>query len=479
MEKLRSQLEKLRDEKSKAETELATLQATEKLTEENLPRDAEPNQTEIPKLLESLKGHLKASAEAKASVPQLEREADTTRRSITETEQNLQAMEEQRTKVLIDLQQAQGAADAIASDIPAGIENIDQVEKNRTKVERRIRSIEAAHESSQKELESARQGLAACKAGLDAARETEADAGQNLLVIRQEFEKELSKTGFGNASEYVSAKRTPAEIQKLDQDISEFDLKVGSAKDRLARAEDSARDLKKPDVLALKSGAEEAHKLLETGIRQETAILEKIKSLEGWLEEYSRNAHRLQELEAATSIIRSISETANGQNYYRVTFQRFVLATLLDDVLTAATARLQIMTNGRFWLRRTREITDRRNLGGLDLEVHDTYTGTERPVRTLSGGESFLASLSLALGLADVVQAHAGGMRLETIFVDEGFGSLDPETLDLAMKALIDLQKNGCLVGIISHIGELRERIDARLEVTKGRNGSTAGFSIG
>jgi DNA repair protein SbcC/Rad50 len=110
--------------------------------------------------------------------------------------------------------------------------------------------------------------------------------------------------------------------------------------------------------------------------------------------------------------------------------------------------------------------------------VHDTHTSTVRPVSTLSGGESFLASLSLALGLADVVQSHAGGIRLETIFVDEGFGTLDPESLDLAIRALRDLQKGGRLVGIISHVTELKEWIDARLEVTAGRAGSVARFVV-
>jgi exonuclease SbcC len=110
--------------------------------------------------------------------------------------------------------------------------------------------------------------------------------------------------------------------------------------------------------------------------------------------------------------------------------------------------------------------------------VMDAHTGVARPAATLSGGESFLASLSLALGLADVVQSHSGGIRLETMFVDEGFGTLDPDSLDLAMRALEDLQAGGRLVGIISHVVELKERVGARLEVVPGRRGSTARFVV-
>lgn len=108
----------------------------------------------------------------------------------------------------------------------------------------------------------------------------------------------------------------------------------------------------------------------------------------------------------------------------------------------------------------------------------DSFTGISRPVKTLSGGEIFLASLSLALGLSDVVQAYAGGIRLDTILVDEGFGSLDPESLDMAIRTLTDLQKGGRLVGIISHVAELKERISTRLEITPGPRGSSACFRI-
>jgi hypothetical protein len=152
------------------------------------------------------------------------------------------------------------------------------------------------------------------------------------------------------------------------------------------------------------------------------------------------------------------------------------LGALLDEVLVAASHRLRVMTRGRFDLERDRTREDARRAGGLDLVVLDAYTGTSRPVNTLSGGEEFMASLSLALGLADVVQSHAGGIRLDTIFVDEGFGNLDEEALDLALQTLLQLREGGRLVGIVSHVGELRERISARLEVTTTPQGSSARF---
>jgi exonuclease SbcC len=118
-------------------------------------------------------------------------------------------------------------------------------------------------------------------------------------------------------------------------------------------------------------------------------------------------------------------------------------------------------------------VGDRRSGSGLDLLVHDAYTGDRRPVATLSGGEGFMAALSLALGLSDVVQSISGGRHLETLFIDESFGSLDQEALDRAMEALSDLKDTGRLVGIISHVSELKQRISARLEVEQTQEGST------
>jgi exonuclease SbcC len=156
------------------------------------------------------------------------------------------------------------------------------------------------------------------------------------------------------------------------------------------------------------------------------------------------------------------------------------LAEALDKVAEAATRRLQVMSKGRYSLRRTLDRRTARSAGGLGLEVFDMYTGRERSVTTLSGGEGFMASLSLALGLADVVQSYAGGIHLDTMFIDEGFGALDPESLDLALDTLINLQRDsGRLVGVISHVPELEERIDARLEVEMTETGSTTRFVVG
>ena len=171
-------------------------------------------------------------------------------------------------------------------------------------------------------------------------------------------------------------------------------------------------------------------------------------------------------------VIGTLSDVANGQTGNKVSLQRFVLSVLLDDVLSEASQRLQKMSKGRYQLLRKHDKAKGNKASGLELEVEDSYTGKNRAVSTLSGGESFMAALALALGLSDVVQAYAGGIKLDTLFIDEGFGSLDQESLDLAIRTLVDLQASGRMIGIISHVSELKDQMALRIDVKHGNNSS-------
>jgi exonuclease SbcC len=173
------------------------------------------------------------------------------------------------------------------------------------------------------------------------------------------------------------------------------------------------------------------------------------------------------------AIFGTLNNVANGATGNKVSLQRFVLSVLLDDVLIQASHRLNIMSRGRYQLVRKEDRAKGNKASGLELEVQDGDTGKPRSVATLSGGESFMAALSLALGLSDVVQSYAGGIKLDALFIDEGFGSLDQESLDGAIKVLIDLQATGRMLGIISHVTELKEQMALRVDVTSGKSGSS------
>ena len=181
-------------------------------------------------------------------------------------------------------------------------------------------------------------------------------------------------------------------------------------------------------------------------------------------------------LENRYAWVRTLSNTANGNlaGREKIMLETYIQMTYFDRILHQANLRLTVMTDGQYELKRRTEAENNRSQSGLELDVIDHYNGSQRSVKTLSGGESFLASLALALGLSDVIQSCSGGVRLDTMFVDEGFGSLDEDALDQAMKALVHLTQGNRLVGIISHVGELKTRIDRQIQVTKAPTGGSS-----
>ena len=230
-----------------------------------------------------------------------------------------------------------------------------------------------------------------------------------------------------------------------------------------------------PDVFALKKNLEAARTAHNSAIESKTKLSTQIERLKKVLDKISSVNAKLVAADKNFLMWKTLSDAANGKTS-KISFQRYYLSTMFNEVIIEANNRLEKMSGGRYRFQNRKESTDGRSSAGLDLEILDDYTGTARSVETLSGGESFLASLSLALGLAAVVQNNSGGIKLDTIFIDEGFGTLDSETLDFAIKTLIDLQSGGRLVGIISHVEELKNQIPVRLEVKKTKTGSTAEF---
>lgn len=193
------------------------------------------------------------------------------------------------------------------------------------------------------------------------------------------------------------------------------------------------------------------------------------------LESIGEKAKTAADIEKRLIWVRSLSLTANGNlsGKEKIMLETYIQMTYFDRIIQRANTRLMVMTGGQYELKRRREAENNRSQSGLELDVIDHYNGSERSVKTLSGGESFKASLSLALGLSDEIQSCAGGIRLDTMFVDEGFGSLDEESLQQAIKALMGLTEGNRLVGIISHVAELKEKIDSQIIVTKEKSGGS------
>ena len=239
---------------------------------------------------------------------------------------------------------------------------------------------------------------------------------------------------------------------------------------------DKLHDKTPPDVDALKIRVDSAQKTFNDAIRAETSLKNTLDSFTNLSAKISALDEKISVAEKNLRVWKKLSDVASGKiTGNKISFVRYYLSAMFDQVLTEANYRLEKMSDRRYNLR-SKYAGDRSNAkAGLNLEIFDDYTGETRPVATLSGGESFLASLSLALGLAAVVRNNLGGIKLDTIFIDEGFGTLDSDTLDDAISTIV-AQSGGRLVGIISHVEELKNQIPVRLEVTKTKTGSTATF---
>ena len=187
------------------------------------------------------------------------------------------------------------------------------------------------------------------------------------------------------------------------------------------------------------------------------------------------SSKKLQEANREYEMLAILSDTANGElkGKQKIAFEQYIQIVFFGQIIREANKRFSVMTDGRYLLKRREEAGNLRSQSGLELNVFDYYTGRIRSVQSLSGGESFKASLSMALGLADVVQQYAGGIQLDAVFIDEGFGSLDRESLNQAIGILNELAGSRRLAGIISHVEELKERIDKKIVVSKGQEGSS------
>lgn len=338
--------------------------------------------------------------------------------------------------------------------------------------EAELRQLEEQRRQAAERLALARQQLAG-------AIEREQAAQECGETARSEVDRSFVDAGFSDIEALTRARLDAAAVEALRQAVQRFERQRIEAMTRLADAEAAAAGIERQDPAPLEAALAERTSAREQAVRAEQSCRDRQAELARGAATLGELGGRLEALERRYGIIGRLADIANGEGgAARITFQRFVLAALLDEALDAASQRLSLMSRGRYLLRRVREAADRRVSAGLDLEVDDAYTGRARPVATLSGGESFMAALALALGMADVVSRHAGGVRLEVMFIDEGFGSLDPEALDLALRTLIDLRRQGRMIGVISHVPELKERIDCRLEVKASTRGSTAAFAL-
>ena len=294
---------------------------------------------------------------------------------------------------------------------------------------------------------------------------------------------------------FASKEKAEAEMKTLHKEIEKINIAIDTAQKEQTKCKEKRASLvsAKKEILKRLDGAVDidiehqfaTQRMIEEKLgvieKSEKVVHSRIEANRKCLENIHKKAGDLIAAEHRYTWVKALSNTANGNisGKDKIMLETYIQMNYFDRIIARANARLMIMTDGQYDLVRRKEALTKQGHSGLDLDVIDHYNGSQRSVRSLSGGESFKASLALALGLADEIQSSAGGIKLDTMFVDEGFGSLDEDSLSQAMKALTSLADTNRLVGIISHVGELKQKIDKQIVVTKDKSGgSTAEIVI-
>lgn len=470
-EQAEQNLDRARSATADAREALARLDSDLAHCREALGDDAETPVAELARQLAQARTHKADAAERAVRLAKARAERD----ALAASRQELLARETAAEQELHAAVPALASATALLERARAGTDGSDaaRVRQRQNELARLIPAAEQAFQAAQKALDGLDAGLRTRQGEQAALRQAAQEAVAKLSEQRATFERRLLIDGFLTLQEYREAKLPRSEAEALRQGAARFRETLAAGRDRHARAQAACAGRTRPDVAGLDAEraraagvADRLNRELGELTTQREGILEAVNAI-------GEKAGRARELEAQYRVAGRLAALAGGDNPKRMTLQRYVLAALFEEVARAASGRLSRMSRDRYHLVRADVARDGRSTGGLDLDVTDAHTGETRPASTLSGGESFLASLALALGLSDVVMAQQGGRRLDCIFIDEGFGSLDGETLEYALNTLMELHSAGRLIGIISHVAELKERIDARIDVLPGKSGSS------
>ena len=341
--------------------------------------------------------------------------------------------------------------------------------KQKNTVETQIEAAEKNLRSYQDEIAKINVRVAGNNASL-AENQKRVDELNGALQFASEEEARAATEAAEKKKKEIEAAVEAAEKARRESDtkIAGYQAAIETAKKNLAdktETDEEAETARRAALSAEKIQLDERKKAVAIRLGANETALKNICEKSGVVAETERKWR----------FVRNLSDTANGTlgGKEKVMLETYVQAHYFDRIVNRANVRFMVMSGGQYELKRSETAEDKKSQSGLDLNVVDHYNGSERSVKTLSGGEAFKASLSLALGLSDEIQSSAGGIRLDTMFVDEGFGSLDEESLAQAMKALSSLSEGERLVGIISHVSELKEKIDKQIVVTKMPSGGS------
>jgi DNA repair protein SbcC/Rad50 len=347
----------------------------------------------------------------------------------------------------------------------------DTLKTEQEEIVKKINTLELKVSKTEEQYRTVRQSLdEALKRQIEALKEAE-QIKQKSAVLNEAFE-ERRRAFFPSDDAYHQALKTGDHVEQLKNDITDYQENVSALKAKISQLKEEIKSRKKEDPAPVESALSELENVRQRHRAKKEKRSSRLNTNTRLLHVIKRSYQAFERFENDYLMTNRMTSIARGLTGNKMTFERYILAHWLTEILTAANQKLDVMTNGRYMLKRKIEKAKGAAQQGLDLQVFDAYTTSSRDVSTLSGGESFKAALALALGLAEIVQRTSGGISLETMFIDEGFGSLDPESLDIAIETLMAINQTGRVVGVISHVSELKSRIETKIEVDVTNDGS-------
>ncbi|MFA5524144.1 MAG: AAA family ATPase [Tissierellales bacterium] len=412
---------------------------------------------------------LKVGIEEEKKIDSNLKELENKRESI---EKEKEELNKTHTNLFAKVESANDSVKELEKELPQEIRTEDGLSKKIKDLGAQIKSLEDALKEAQDKQQKCGQEHTALIKTKQEREKNLTEAKDECKELEYKFKAQISKHGFTDEEDYRNAKLTEEEIITIDNQIKTYNEKLKSVRDRYEQILKEIKDMTIVDISELENMLVSKEEEKKSTSDNKARVFSRLKLNEGILENIKVLSEKVKDKEKEYSLVGELSSTANGRNDFKVTFETYVLAAYFENIIDAANIRFRKMTKNRFQMDRIKDEGRGNAFRGLDINVLDGNSGQYRPIKNISGGESFKASLSLALGLADVVQSYAGGIKLDTMFIDEGFGSLDSTSLDDAINCLLELQSSGRLVGIISHVKELQERISSRIEIEPTIEGS-------
>ncbi|MDC2866369.1 AAA family ATPase [Bacillus sp. BP-3] len=380
-------------------------------------------------------------------------------------------VEEKLHRSEMELIQLRTAYENDKEKIPADMQTLEAWQQAYEAKASLLHRLQAAWQRAQEEFQRSTSEKIRVEEAYKAAQQQFTQRTEKKEEQYERFMKELEASGFASQQAYTEAKLSDAERTDLQQHIQSY---YGALEVLTKQIEELTGALRGKEWTEL-TKIEEQLKELEIQLDIIKEQRQRTNSANEYIADLHENIRRIDEQiheeETAFQELVDLYEVMKGDNESRISFERYILIEYLEQIVQVANERLRKLSNGQFFLKRSERVEKRNRQSGLGLDVYDAYTGQTRDVKTLSGGEKFNASLCLALGMADIIQSYEGGISIETMFIDEGFGSLDEESLTKAVDTLIDLQKSGRFIGVISHVQELKNAMPAVLEVMKQKDG--------